>query len=61
MKIQFPCTYEKACYVLWAVRVMGWSQTQASIVVELNSGTVCHVVKGRRFSGASPIPIPGYN
>jgi len=53
----FPCTYEKACHVLWAVNVMGLSQTHAAIIVGLNSGTVCHVVHRRRFPNAVPRPF----
>jgi hypothetical protein len=56
----FPCTFRKACNVLWAVFVKGWSQTEAAIVVELNSGTVSHIVRRRRFPYAYPIPIPGF-
>lgn len=61
MRIKYPCTFEKACFVLWAVRIMGWSQTQAAVIVELNGGTVCHVVHGRRFPDARPIALPGYD
>lgn len=53
---QFPCTYTKACNVLWAVFVKGWSQTKAGIVFGLNTGTVCHIVHGRRFAEAKPLP-----
>ncbi len=56
-----PCTYQMACQVLWAVRVRGWSQTHAAIIVGLNVGTVCHIVHGRRFDQAVPMPIPGYD
>jgi hypothetical protein len=56
---QYPCTFEKACFALWAVNVMGWSQTRTAIVIGLNVGTVCHVIHGRRFPEAFPIPIPG--
>lgn len=53
----FPCTFEKACNVLWAVQVLRWSQTKTAIKLELNSGTVCHVVHGRRFPNARPLPF----
>ena len=53
----FPCTFTKACHVLWAVRVLGWSQTKAAIVLGLNSGTVSHVVNGRRHPNARPLPF----
>lgn len=52
----FPCSYSKACNVLWAVYTQGWSQTKAAIAFELNGGTVSHIVNGKRFTGAVPIP-----
>lgn len=52
----FPCTYSKACNVLWAVLEQGWSQTKAAIAFKLNVGTVSHIVNGKRFEGAVPIP-----
>lgn len=55
---RFPCTFLKACYVKWAVLVMGWSLTQAAIRVQLNVGTVSHIVRGRRFPNAYPVPLP---
>lgn len=55
--MRYACTYEKACHVLWLVRECGHSLTHAAIVVGLNVGTVCHVVHGRRFPNARPIPI----
>jgi hypothetical protein len=59
-RFRFPCTFEKACHTLWAVHVMGWSQTQAAILIELNVGTVCHVVHRRRFPTAYPVQMPGF-
>jgi hypothetical protein len=56
----FPCTYEKACNVLWAVQIMGWSQTRAAIVFDLNCGTVSHIVNRHRFQTATPKPPSGY-
>lgn len=56
MSDHFPCTHAKACNVLWAVKVEGWSQTKTAIVFGLNVGTVNHVVHGQRFKDASPIP-----
>jgi hypothetical protein len=61
MRLRYPLTYKKACYALWAVNVMGWSMTQAAIVIGLNVGTVCHIIHGRRFPNAVPRPIPGYD
>lgn len=51
----FPCTYSKACNVLWAVIDQGWSQTKAAIAFGLNVGTVSHIVNGKRFQTATPI------
>lgn len=56
MRKNFPCTFEKACYVRWAVHELGMSQTEAAIVLGLNVGTVCHIVHGRRFPTAFPTP-----
>jgi len=53
----YACNFTKACHVLWATRVLGLSQTAAAILVELNVGTVNHIVHGRRFVGAYPIPM----
>jgi hypothetical protein len=57
MRTRHPCTFEKACHVLWGVLVMGWSQTEAAIRIGLNQGTVCHVVHRRRFPKAYPVPL----
>jgi hypothetical protein len=59
MRIRHPCTFEKACYVRWAVLVKGWTQTHAAIVVGLNQGTVSHIIHGNRFPGAFPLKPPG--
>lgn len=52
----YPCNYSKACHVLWAVKVKGWSQTKTAITFELNGGTVSHIINGHRFKDAVPIP-----
>ena len=54
-----PVTYEKACYVLWCVQVKGMTITQAAYLNEINSGSACHVIHGRRFPNARPRPQPG--
>ena len=59
MYVSFPATHEKACYVLWIVYVRRLSQIHAGLLVGLNSGTVCHIVHGRRFPDAYPVPFPG--
>jgi hypothetical protein len=57
----FPCSYQQACYCLWAVIERGWSQTKAAIAFGLNVGTVCHVVHRRRFPGAFPVKPPDFD
>lgn len=57
LRKSFPCNFTKACHVLWAVHVQGLSQTAAAILLELNVGTVNHIIHGRRFQGAYPVPI----
>ena len=59
-KRRYPCTFEKACYVLWAVLVMGWTQTQAAIIIGLNVGTVSRIVNRKRFLNAVPKPMSGF-
>lgn len=54
----FPCTHEKAGHVLWAVNVLGWSQTKAAIKYNLNVGTVSHIIRKNRFASAKPTPPP---
>jgi DNA-directed RNA polymerase specialized sigma24 family protein len=53
----FSCNFTKACHVLWAVHVQGLSQTATAILLELNVGTVNHIVHRRRFQGAYPVPM----
>lgn len=52
----FPCSYGKACNVLWAIHDQGWSQTKTAIAFQLNVGTVSHIVNRKRFESAVPIP-----
>ncbi len=56
---RFPATFPKACHVLWLVYHRRVSQTEAAILTQLNVGTVCHIVHGRRFPEAYPVPPPG--
>ena len=56
-RLSFPASHRKAGYVLYAVFVLGWTQTQAAISIGLNSGTVSHICRGKRFKGAVPIPF----
>ena len=55
----FPATPRKAAWAKWLVLVRGLTQTHAAILVGLNSGTVCHIINGRRFSEVKPQPWPG--
>ena len=56
-RAKLRCTFLKACHAKWLVLVMGYTQTQASHIVGVNVGTVCHIIHGRRFHGAFPIPM----
>ena len=51
-------TFEKACKALWIVETLGWTQTRTAQYFGVNQGIICHVVHGRRFQGASPVPAP---
>ena len=57
---ELPCTFHQACHVLWAVRIMRWSQARAAHVLNVHAGTVSHIVRRNRFPDAYPIAIPGY-
>ena len=57
-KKSFPCTFEKACFVKFLVIVLGYTQTEAAIIAELNVGTVSHVIRGHRFPHATPVAPP---
>ena len=52
------CDLLKACHALYLVHVLGLTQTRTAVVLELNVGTVCHIVHKRRFPNAFPIPFP---
>lgn len=56
-RASFPATFKKACHVKFAVLVLGWTQTQAAIVVGLNSGTVSKIINGLRFPASKPMPF----
>ena len=56
MREKFPCDFKKACEILYAVKVMGWSQTKAAIDLRVNVGTVSKVIRGKRHPDAKPIP-----
>jgi hypothetical protein len=57
MRGTYPCTFTKACHVLYAVFVLRWSQTKTAIELELNGGTVSKIVNGHRFPHATPLPF----
>ena len=59
MRARFPADFRLACHVLWLIYVRRMTQTEAAILVRLNVGTVCHIVHGRRFPDAYPVPFPG--
>lgn len=61
MRSYNPCTFDKACHILWAVRIKGWTQTRAAISAEISQGTACHIVHRRRYPSAYPRPLPGYH
>ena len=52
------CTQDTASYIKYLVEVLGYTQTDAAIILKLNVGTVCHVVHGRRFPSARPVVPP---
>lgn len=54
---RYPCTHAKACHVLYAVRVLGWTQTQAAVHIGLNGGTVSKIVNRKRYPNAVPRPF----
>lgn len=57
MRDIFPCDFNKACQILFAVKRLGWSLTKASIFLKVNLGTVSKVVNGRVHPDASPTPF----
>jgi hypothetical protein len=54
---RFSCDHLKACNILYAVRVLKWTQTRAAIFFELNGGYVSKIVRGERFTTAFPLPF----
>lgn len=52
-----PMTFEKACNALFLVKVKGLKQTTAANLLNVNGGSICHVVHGHRFPTAYPIPL----
>jgi hypothetical protein len=57
----FPCSFAKACHCHWAVRKRHWSLTKTAIALELNVGTVSHVLKRHRYPEAYPVAMPGFD
>lgn len=51
------CTFLKACNAKWLVLVQGYTQSQAAVILEVNQGTLNHVMHGRRFPDSFPIPL----
>ncbi len=60
MRGHYPLTFKKACYIKYLVGIERLLQTQVAIMLELNQGTVSHVVHGERYPFAPPVPPPGY-
>jgi hypothetical protein len=56
---KYPCTFEQACHALWAVKVAGWTQTQAALALKVNQGSISRIVHRQRFPNAYAVPIPG--
>lgn len=54
---EFPCGREKARKILFAVKVLGWSQARASHHFKVNGGTVSKIVRGRLYRGIAPLPF----
>lgn len=57
----FPLTLKKVAYIKYLTGIVGLSQTQTAIMLELNVGTVNHVVHGHRGPGVPPEPPPGFD
>lgn len=53
------CTFEKACWAIWLVRFARLTQNRAARLLDVPAGTINHVIHGRRFPGAYPVPFPG--
>jgi hypothetical protein len=53
-------TYMDACHARWAFWEMGWTQAAIANELRLSSGTVSRLVRGERFPGARPVPMPAY-
>jgi len=51
------CTFLLACNAKWLVEVQGYTLTQAGVILQVNPGTLSHVMHGRRFPGSFPIPL----
>jgi hypothetical protein len=59
-RLRYPGNFLKACHALWCVHNVKLNYTQTGHLVGLHAGTVCHIVHGRRFPGAFPVPLPGF-
>jgi len=51
------CTFLLACNAKWLVGEMGYTITQAGVILQVSPGTLSHVMHGRRFAGCFPIPL----
>jgi hypothetical protein len=57
----YPLTGVKVAHIKYLTGILGLSQTQTAIMLELNVGTVSHVVNGHRGHGIPPEPPPGFD
>lgn len=57
MSGEYPCGRVKAGHILHAVKILGWTQARASVVFQVNSGTVSKIVRGRLYRGLGPLPF----
>lgn len=58
MATRYRCSFLKACHILYAIQILGWTRTQASIILKVNLGTVSRIARGLRFPGAHPVAPP---
>ncbi|WP_261925735.1 hypothetical protein [Methylorubrum sp. GM97] len=47
----------RARHILYAVKILGWSQEHASMHFKVNAGTVSKIVRGKRYRGITPLPF----
>jgi hypothetical protein len=55
-----PLTLEKARHALFFVNVLGFSQTKAANLLDLNVGQVSRVINRQAYAGVAPLAPAGY-